>query len=120
MIPSLITSSCPAGATLATMMNRGISAVNTCADKTMLRSKPSIRTKRRMLRPMKESRTRWERAVTSSERSDEKPLTGRTTGTRRCHHARERPLAHHLCDLDSCDAPATLRCLGAGVVIPHG
>ena len=70
MIAWLITSSCPAGAALATMMNSGISAVNTWAEITMQRSNPSIRTKRRTLRPRKESITRWDRAVTSSERSD--------------------------------------------------
>ena len=51
MIPWLITSSCPAGAALATMMNIGIKAVNAWADSTMERSKPSITTKRRTLRP---------------------------------------------------------------------
>ena len=66
------------------MMKSGMSAVNAWAEITMERSKPSIRTKRRTLRPRNESITRWAKAVTSSERSAVNHLIEGTAGGQRC------------------------------------
>src|SRR5918993_1982025 len=86
MIASLIRSSSPAGAALATTMNKGMNAVNTWADKTMHRSNPCICRNLRTQRPMNDCLTRSTSAMTSC---DCPACNHRTQLTHLCCHLSE-------------------------------